>query len=192
MLTQRELRSFLDYNPDTGVFRWKRGKRGKPVVGAVAGSAKGSGYVYIGLHGKAYLAHRLAWLYVHGYFPENCIDHINRNPADNRIENLRVVGMMCNLRNTGNRRNNTSGVKGVYRCGKTGKWYAQVMVAGKTHTVGRARSFNEAVCYRLAAEQCLGWSGCDDNSPAKRYVSKMLKQKPTAAKPRVNEAEGYR
>lgn len=81
------------------------------------------------------------------------------------------------MRNSGNRKNNTSGVKGIYWNKERVKWEAAITVNGKKINIIYCKSFNEAVCARLIAEQCLNWSGCDSSSPAFKYVQEMLKGK---------------
>ena len=173
-LTQDLLKELLEYDPKTGRFFWRVSKGQRGVAGTEAGSLTHSGYVYIGLDRKQYFAHRLAWLYVHGYMPENDLDHIDRYPTNNRIENLREVSQVCNQRNCGNRKHNKSGVKGVYWYKRYGKWRAQIVVNQRCFGLGYYDDFTEAVCARLAAEQCLGWAGCDSSSPAFQYVSSNL------------------
>jgi len=173
-LTQKRLKELLDYYPDIGEFFWLVDRKGTR-AGNIAGFNKG-GYTQIGIEGSIFYAHRLAWLYVYGYFPENGIDHINRNKSDNRICNLREVSRSCNLRNTGNKKNNTSSIKGVSWHKPTKRWHSQIGLNRKVYNLGYYHSFDEAVYVRLAAEQCLNWSGCDSNSPAFLYVQKMLKK----------------
>ncbi len=98
-LTQDRLKELLHYCPETGVFTWIKtnGSRGKK--GNIAGSINPIGYLDIGVDSKVYKAHRLAFLYVEGYFPEYGLDHINRNKSDNRWSNLRQVSQTCNMRN---------------------------------------------------------------------------------------------
>ena len=107
LITQEKLRELLYYNPETGIFRWKNTPSRKVHANDIAGTIRPDDYVQIGIGKRYYLAHRIAWLYVHGYLPENDVDHINRNPSDNRIVNLREVSQQCNSRNTDNRKNNT-------------------------------------------------------------------------------------
>lgn len=101
MITQELLKEYLHYDPETGIFTWikKTGPRMNIKVGSEAGRIMVSGYVSIGLFGKGYRAHRLAWLYVYGTFPINTIDHINGIKTDNRIANLRDVTHFQNVRN---------------------------------------------------------------------------------------------
>jgi HNH endonuclease len=170
MLTQEKLKEVLCYAPDTGIFTWKINTcRSQTKIGDSAGS-RSNGYLEICINQRRYKAHRLAWLYTHGYFPENQIDHIDRNPANNSIKNLREVSQVCNNRNTGNPKRNTSGVKGVWFCKVTKKWAAEIKILGKKIFLGRHKDFAEAVCHRLAAEQAENWDGCDSSSPAYKFV----------------------
>src|SRR4051812_36538770 len=108
------LHELLDYQPDTGVFRWKK-RRGPRSAGAIAGSVATKGYWRITLDGQECLAHRLAWLYVHGTWPDGELDHIDQVKTNNRISNLRPVTSSQNKQNiSGPQRNNASGHRGVY------------------------------------------------------------------------------
>ncbi len=168
MLTQNRAREVFNY--DKGNLVWKSRSSRPDIEGFVAGFADKRGYIYVKVDKKKLLAHRVVWLYHHGYWPENELDHINRNKSDNRIENLREVSHYCNMRNKGNGKNNTSGVKGVSP--ENGGWRAQIKVRGKVYSLETHADFDEAVLHRLAAEQCLGWEGCDSASPAYRYAVK--------------------
>lgn len=141
MLTQAELKSYLNYNPDTGVFTWlphpKMGKR--CCVGKQAGSLDKLGYVRIKLRERKYFAHRLAWLYVHGEWPALEIDHINRTPGDNRIKNLRLATRIENQRNS--KFAGTSGYVGIYYIG----WRAEARINGKRTAIGHYKTKEEAV-----------------------------------------------
>lgn len=179
MLTQKRLKEALIYNPQTGVFMWKYeknkkvGRGGNRRFGLIAG-AKCGNYTQISIDSNAYLAHRLAWFYMYGFFPENDIDHIDRNGHNNRRINLREVSRQCNIRNSKNYNRNKSGVKGVSFCSTTRKWVVFICVNYKNKNIGSFSSFLEAVCHRLAAEQALNWSGCDSSSPAFQYVKKEI------------------
>ena len=124
----------LAYEPETGVFRWKvarligKGMQKLP-PGSVAGTMR-KGYVLIGIDGVQYSAHRLAWLVSCGEWPSEDIDHINRQPNDNRIANLRKASRTLNLLNTTKRSDNTNGTRGVWYWAKRKKWKAYI--CGKT------------------------------------------------------------
>ena len=175
MPTQKEVKEILKYYPKTGEFIWKVKPSRKIRAGSVAGHLNKLGYIQIKISGKLYQVHRLAWLYVYGYFPEHNIDHIDRNPSNTRINNLRHATQQCNIRNVGLYHNNTSGIKGVGWHKRVNKWYAQIAVNYKNHQLGYFTDFIEAVCTRLAAEQCLGWPSCDSNTSANDYVNCNLR-----------------
>ena len=82
-------KDIIDYNPETGIFIWKKKISNKNVVGKRAGYLSSNGYRYLTIYKKMYLESRVAWYMIHGKFPDNEIDHINRIKDDNRIINLR-------------------------------------------------------------------------------------------------------
>jgi hypothetical protein len=136
-LTAQHLRRILGYNPGTGIFTWHASSNRRIRKGQIAGCLSSSdGYWKIGVDGRSYLAHRLAWLHVYGHWPEHQIDHIDGNRANNRIENLRVATHSQNMHNSGSRRNNTSGLKGVDWYEPTHKWRARIWVDGKQLYLG--------------------------------------------------------
>lgn len=112
-LTQERLKEFLEYNPETGIFRWIKKTNGRGVLGGEAGTDH-SGYRMIGVSGQRYLAHRLAWLYIYGEMPGGEVDHINHDRSDNRIKNLRAVSHKINSRNRSMSCANKSGDWGVF------------------------------------------------------------------------------
>ncbi|MEK9720323.1 MAG: HNH endonuclease, partial [Quisquiliibacterium sp.] len=77
-LTQERLFDILDYDFETGIFRWKKTMRASAWAGDVAGDVKPNGYIRIYFDGRGYYAHRLAWFYFYGTWPKGDIDHINR------------------------------------------------------------------------------------------------------------------
>lgn len=99
----------LHYDPLTGIFM--RLNESNQYV--VAGSFNQKGRNRIEVCGKRFLASRLAWFIYYGEWPEDTVDHINGNPSDDRIDNLRLATNSEQQWNTGVRRNNTSGAKGV-------------------------------------------------------------------------------
>ena len=90
VLTQSRLKELLYYDPYSGIFTWKISSGNMP-AGSAAGCLSPEGYIRITIAGKKYKAHRLAWFYVYGYFPENQVVHLNGARDDNRISNLREV-----------------------------------------------------------------------------------------------------
>ena len=149
-LTAEMLRSVLSYDPETGSFAWLMALRNAP-AGKTAGIATSSGQIGIQVSGRAYLAHRLAWLHVHGQWPDGMVDHINGDCHDNRIANLRVVTASQNQWNRGVPRNNTSTFKGVSWRGRRQKWYAAISVNGVTRHIGSFNTAEEAAAAYAAA-----------------------------------------
>lgn len=123
ILTQQILKNILKYDKYTGIFTWLINIK-KIKFGDIAGSITKNGYTQIMIDGKNYKAHRLAWLYVLGKWPENDIDHKDRNKSNNIWENLRDVTRSLNMLNTGLRIDNTSGVTGVSYVTSRKMWQA--------------------------------------------------------------------
>ncbi|MBL3524167.1 HNH endonuclease [Serratia plymuthica] len=135
MVTYIELLSRLDYTPTTGVFIWKIPPNFHPELkGKTAGTKTPDGYIKIRINGKKYFAHRLAWLFHFGDFPEMEIDHKNRIRHDNRINNLRLAS---NPQNQANRRRKTGKIftKGV-RILPSGKFNARISFNKKLINLG--------------------------------------------------------
>ncbi|MBA3670269.1 MAG: HNH endonuclease [Sphingomonas sp.] len=152
----------MDYDPETGGFRWKRRPRhhfacarghnswnarfaGKPCAKFRADQR----YVHINLGRFLYKAHRLAWLIVHGEWPEE-IDHISGVGTDNRLTNLRNVNHAENSRNRRLRSDNSTGVTGVYRRSAR-RWFAYIDLDGQRENIGYFDTIEEAVTARAAA-----------------------------------------
>jgi len=176
MITQDLVRELFYYNPNTGTFEWakdyKRQKRG-----STAGTADNRGYISINVGGKKYWAHRLIWLYWYGYLPEKTIDHIDRNKSNNKLLNLREASRSCNARNTSERSTNKTGITGVCWSKQRNKWAAQITLNTVAINLGCYVDFADAVCARLAAEQCLDWPGCNSSTTAFKYVSACIKRR---------------
>jgi hypothetical protein len=99
-LTADRLRELVHYDPTTGLFTWTKNRAYKALGGTPAGYLNTNGYARITIDGISHAAHRLAWLYVHGRWPEATIDHINRIPHDNRLANLREASQSENNANS--------------------------------------------------------------------------------------------
>ena len=144
MITQKYLQDFFDYNQNSGVFTRKKKTGASTKVGEIVGKNKGNGYFAFCVLGKLQYVHRMAWLYVYGEIPSKNIDHINRNPSDNRLCNLRLVNQSQNTANSTIFKANTSGFKGVTFRKDTKKWQAQIMVNYKLKNLGSFESKEEA------------------------------------------------
>lgn len=136
MITAEEIRQFLNYDPNTGHFRWKARVANHTKIGTTAGSKNSKGYEQIRLRRRNYAAHRLALLYVYGDWPSGQIDHINLDPLDNRITNLRLATPSQNTANQRKRNGTSSRFKGVTKHRQMSKWQAQIKLLGKNHYLG--------------------------------------------------------
>lgn len=134
-LTAQRVRELLDYDPKTGAFKWRKNRRGVSALETV-GTVIADGYLRITVDRHKYLAHRLAWLFVFGQWPDGEIDHINRNPGDNRIANLREATPSENKQNSRTYRNSSSGFRGVSYCKARRCWHARIKVNNKRRFVG--------------------------------------------------------
>ena len=163
--TAEYVRSRLHYDPLTGIFIW----RPKPEVtiddrrwdaqyaGKIAGGGGRSGYAKITIDNVTYPAHRLAWLYMNGKWPDDEIDHENCDLRDNRWSNLRPASRPENGRNRRISRNNTSGFKGVCWDKHKSKWKALIRVNGKRKHLGNFAEVTEAAeAYAEAAHRLHG------------------------------------
>lgn len=159
MLPVERLRELFSYDPVTGDLRWKIAPNFKPeLVGEIAGSKDSRGYRRVTINLKRVLAHRIAWAIENGSWPRNEIDHIDANPANNAIYNLREATSSQNKRNVRLSKRNTTGFKGVTR--NTGcrlPFKATIYVNGKNRVIGSFRTAEEAhVAYCNAAKQHYG------------------------------------
>jgi hypothetical protein len=115
-------KAFL-HEPSTG---WLIRRKNSDIVGC----SNTQGHLQVRIHGVRYYVHQIVWLYYFGFIPK-LIDHINRNPADNRLENLRPADKSINSHNSKHYVTNTSGTKGVYFCKTKQRWKAVIEVRGR-------------------------------------------------------------
>lgn len=130
-LTKRKLRSLFDYNSDSG-----------ELINRVSGKAVGSldkstGYIRYRYNGKNNRVHRLIWLWLHGYIPDNCIINHRDNDRTNNSEcNLRLLPIKGNNENiTKGNNNNRTGIRGVTQKNDS-TYIARITCNGKTITLG--------------------------------------------------------
>jgi hypothetical protein len=166
-LTQKRLKEVLHYDPETGMFTRKTNCGGAK-IGDIAGCINDIGYITISIDYKKQHAHRLAFLYMEGYLPEDDVDHINRIRNDNRWENLRHVSKSCNSRNLGISKHNKSGITGVYWNGS--KWCSQICIKNKTKALGTFENKTDAAQARWEAEVEYGFPNCNSTSTAYQYL----------------------
>lgn len=132
----------LFYYKDGGLY-WAISKH-KVIKDSKAGFyCSGSGYVYIRIDNVLYREHRLIWKMLKGEEPDT-LDHINRKRNDNRIENLRSVSDSENCYNSTQRKDNTSGVKGVSWNKLKNKWRVYINVSKKRLELGHYDDFEYA------------------------------------------------
>ena len=154
ILSAGRLRVLLRYVLETGVFTWRVRRGPSAKIGAPAGYLHSSGYVYIGIGGRDYRAHRLAWLYVTGDWPADQIDHINGTRADNRFANLRELNQSLNMQNQRRpRSDNASGFLGVCWNKAHGLWRAQIHTNGKQCFIGHFDTAEAAHAAYLTAKR---------------------------------------
>lgn len=142
-LTQERLKSLLQYNQDTGEFTWLV-SAGRVMAGKKAGCLIRDGYINIRVDSIIYRAHRLAWFYITGSWPQNDIDHINGVRNDNRLCNLRPATRSQNLANMRLTAKNTSGFKGASFFPRLGCWKSRIRHKGKQITIGYFATPEEA------------------------------------------------
>lgn len=181
-MTQDFLKECVTYDPDTGIFIWNT----RPLShfkdlhawsvtnsiyeGKVAGRLNREGYIEITIGYKFYRAHRLAFLYMEGYLPENCVDHIDKNKSNNKWENLREVSIMCNGQNCNLAKNNKTGITGVHLNKKTNKFISYIMTAGVAKRLGSFSNLDDAVIARYQEEVSNPLWTCSVESPAYKYL----------------------
>lgn len=140
MLTHDRLLEVLDYNRETGIFRWKVSLSNRAIAGNVAGTCHKGTYIRISVDKQIYEAAPLAWFYVHGVWPTNEIDHKDRIGYHNGINNLRDANRKEQERNKLAGSRNTSGFKGVSWHKQKQNWRASIVVDCKPYHLG---SFND-------------------------------------------------
>lgn len=140
-LTQEILKFIFEYKE--GNLYWKIPTTGKVNVGDKLGSLSSNGYFQTTVFGKRYKVHRLIFMYHYGYFPV-VVDHIDGNPLNNSIENLRACSKLQNSYNKRMFRNNKSGVTGVCWNERDKRWMARCGVNGVKHHLGYFENIEDA------------------------------------------------
>lgn len=153
-ITPSEVRSLFGY--DAGNLYWlERPALGKAWntkhAGWIAGTTDPRGYVSILINRRAYKAHRLVWAFFHNEWPK-LVDHIDGNPSNNRISNLRSVTHAENLRNVRAKADKPQGVRP-----KNNKWEARIRANGKEQYLGVFDTESAAIQARKAAALSFGY-----------------------------------
>lgn len=144
-LTAERLREILDYNPVTGIFTWIKS-------GKVSGHHRSDGYFDIRVDDCLFRAHRLAWLYMTGAWPNNLIDHRDRDPSNTRWANLRQATHSENHQNQVVKKTSKMPYKGI-ELHKSGLWRARLTVNKKRVHLGYFKTPEQARDARIAGEK---------------------------------------
>lgn len=156
-ITAEEVRRVVDYDPETGLFHHKAGRKWVKEGTQAATAVGAKGYHTIAFYQRSYMAHRIAWLYHYGEWPGGLIDHINRVKTDNRIANLRVATQTQNCANSPAQKGNKAGAKGVYYLKKKKLYMARIKDHGKGVYLGRFKKLEDAqAAYERAAKRIHG------------------------------------
>ncbi|SDK79151.1 HNH endonuclease [Aliiruegeria lutimaris] len=171
MISPDQLRRYLAYDPETGVLFWRARTPDMMPSGCHVQTAAWNsrfadtpagtglkGYVRISICGQGYAAHRAAWALHYGEWPDGHIDHIDGDPANNRIANLRTATNSENQRNTKISRANSTGFTGVYFQKSKNKYRAEISAGGKRLYLGIFARLEDAVAARAEAERRHGYS----------------------------------
>lgn len=144
-VTADQARTLLDYDPETGEFRWRartpemfvaKGQLSQETLcrmwnAKYAGQLTGEstyypGYHRLGILGRIYLAHRVAWLISFGEWPKEDIDHVDGNRARNVLSNLREASRAQNLQNISAKSWREGKLVGASQIRKNGRWRATI------------------------------------------------------------------
>ncbi len=156
-----DLRALLRYDPGTGAIHWRNNRKGSRGIkaGDIAGTPHGNGYISVRVSGKAYLAHRLAWLLVHGVWPVGKLDHRDHDKCNNRMGNLREATDSLNGQNRrAANKDSATGLLGVTRSTQGG-FQAQIGLNRKNRFIGRFDSAEAAHAAYVAEKRRLH-EGC--------------------------------
>lgn len=148
-ISQERLQELFHYDENTGIFVRRN-------TGRITGTIQ-NGYYKIKIESRMYYAHRLAWLYVTGEYPEKQIDHINRNSLDNRFINLRLATAAQNKQNSTRNAANSSGFKGVSWNNKLKKWKSMIRLPPVHFYIGDFENIvDAAIAYNYHAAFAFG------------------------------------
>jgi hypothetical protein len=135
-------RSLLDYDPATGILRWREDRTAGTKAGDMAGTPNGDGYLKVSIIGKRYFSHRVVFAMYYGRQPTAQIDHIDGDRYNNKISNLREATHSQNVMNTRRLDSNSVGVKNISI--KRRKYLARIQANKRIFYVGSFETLNEA------------------------------------------------
>jgi len=156
MITQKQLKKHIHYNPQNGIFIWINPTSNRIKAGSKVGNFCADGYIETKFLGNRTRLHRLAFLYMNGEIPSH-VDHINHIRDDNRWCNLRPATLKDNARNISIGSLNRSGTLGVYFSKECKKWTAQIKYDGKTRYIGQFKNKKDAIKARKLEEKKQGF-----------------------------------
>jgi HNH endonuclease len=164
MISVERLRKFFSCDPQTGEIRWIVGHSNYVAAGALAGHKRSDGYHCITVDGEDYKAHRIMWALHYGEWPTERLDHINRDPSDNRIANLRQASHGQNIANTLSK---TPGrPKGVYWHKQNQYWVSSITIGGRKKHLGVFQTESEAAAaFEKASREVYGDFTCVEAKP---------------------------
>lgn len=152
-----ELERLFSYNPENGEFRWRTAVTNPLRIGTSATFMGAGGYLFVGVKGSLYAAHRVAFKMIKGFDPGPYIDHIDGNRTNNKFENLREVTHTQNMQNRKMSKKNKSGFKGVTWDKSKCRWRAQIKVGGCFVLLGTFKKAELAAdAYKAAATEHFG------------------------------------
>ncbi|AHI60705.1 HNH endonuclease [Escherichia phage vB_EcoS_AKS96] len=156
------LRGILSYNPETGKLTWTSKVSSKTIIGSEAGTLhKASGRYQVQIQGKIYKSSRIAFYLYYGFEPVGAVDHINRDPSDDRISNLRDASLNQNGMNKSMMSNNTSGYKGVSYSKRRNEYIAYVKINGKMMFGGWFKKKEEAAKVAASMRESIHGEFCN-------------------------------
>lgn len=156
-----DLKDFIEYDPETGALTWKPREgnnrfnaklAGKPAISQLSG-----GYLIGRFRGVNLKAHRVAWAIHYGEWPNGWIDHVNGNPSDNRISNLRIVDPVGNAQNQRLKSSNKSGEQCISWFERDAKWMVKITKNRQQIHIGYFDDLRDAVIARDAAYKAAGF-----------------------------------
>jgi HNH endonuclease len=135
VMTQQEALYHFEYLDGRLIYKNKVPRSSKVALGEEVGNRRPDGYIKVNFKRKQYYAHRIIYLMHHGFYPDE-VDHIDRNPRNNKIENLRSATRSENAANRGVGKSNKSGFLGVFWNTQSAKWNAKIKINGKDKHLG--------------------------------------------------------
>jgi|LakMenE18May11ns_1017448.scaffolds.fasta_scaffold9432827_1 hypothetical protein len=160
ILTQEKLHQLFDYK--NGELFWKIRNSYSVQIGDKAGCLNTNGYYRVRINKKMYGVHRIIFAWHYGYFPKQ-IDHIDRNPSNNKIENLREANPSQNMGNSVYKAG-ISGKKNVLWRKNRQKWVVQIKFRGKNIVKGSFNTVEEAEQYAINLREKLHQNFANHNS----------------------------